>query len=136
MCAGPMYSLTEIWAADSIGRLTLWKVPETGYDYAPIRSWQAHHEQSINCLKNTWKHAITAGDDGFIMLHDLISYERIRALDLTFVAVDYGLIYRSNNVTRRIKTMSIINCTPEAPGSVVVGCNTGEIYVFPVGYNM
>lgn len=136
MCTGPMYSLTELWAADSIGRLTLWKVPETGYDYVPIKSWQAHNNMSINALKSTWKHAISGGDDGFVMIHDLVSHDRIRALDLTFVAVDYGLIPRSNNITRRIKTMSIINCTPGSQGSVLVGCNTGEIFVFPLGFNV
>jgi hypothetical protein len=131
-CTGWNFGLEYLWATDSIGRITVWRVPDEGFEYEPVRSWRAH-SASITSLVTSWTHAFTGGDDGLILLHDLASLAKVRVLDVTQLGVDMHLT-KDAVVTRRIKSMSIEQCTEEQPGSVICGCCTGEIFVMCNGY--
>lgn len=131
-CVGWIFSLDFLWATDSIGRITVWRVPEEGFDFQPIRSWRPH-KAAITSFVCSWKHAFTGGDDGFIILHDLVSLAKVRQLDITQVSFDLKLI-KDTLVPRRIKCLSINHCTDSEPGTILAGCCTGEIFVFGTGY--
>jgi hypothetical protein len=132
-CTGWNFGLDYLWATDSIGRITVWRVPEVeGFDFIPVRSWRAHRA-AICAFECTWKHAVTAGDDALIILHDLASLTKVRTLDLTMWSYDLGLIV-DKTVPRRVKCLSVTHCTDYEPGSVVVGCCTGEVFIFGTGY--
>lgn len=131
-CTGWNFGVDYLWATDSIGRITIWKVPEIGFDFEPVRSWRPH-KAAITSFVCSWKHAFTGGDDGFILLHDLSTFSRVRQLDITQVSCDLRLIPNAI-VTRRVKCLSITQCTDTEPGSVIAGCCTGEIFVLCNGY--
>ena len=42
MCTGYNHSFTHLWAGDSAGQLTIWKVPDEGIFFEPVRSILAH----------------------------------------------------------------------------------------------
>jgi hypothetical protein len=133
-CTGWNYGEDDLWAVDSIGRITIWKVPETGFDFVPKRSWRAH-KAAITCFDCTWKHAITGSDDGYIMLHDLVSMNKIRSLDITETAFYYRLI-PDNTIRRRVKSLWLSRCSDSEPGSLAVGTSTGDAFILSTGYCM
>eukprot|EP01041_Mallomonas_annulata_P004093 gene4093-8140_t len=132
-CTGPHYARSTLWAGDSIGQLTIWDVPKSGLDYAPRRTSRTHGS-AIRCIESTWKHAITAGDDGKLILHDLISLARIRTIDVTQVTFDKQLI-NNPEIPRYIKSLQIVE-NFETGGSMCIGTSFGEVMISSIGMYM
>lgn len=129
-CTGPNYAKSMLCAGDSNGQLTLWKVPEYGLDYKPLVTSRAH-QGALRCIESTWKHLITAGDDGIIIFHDLDTLERVRRLDITTAIYDKGFI-SNPHIKRRIKSMYVSEDFVNG-GSMCVGTSYGEILVMSIG---
>eukprot|EP00607_Mallomonas_marina_P004894 CAMPEP_0182438064 /NCGR_PEP_ID=MMETSP1167-20130531/85486_1 /TAXON_ID=2988 /ORGANISM="Mallomonas Sp, Strain CCMP3275" /LENGTH=123 /DNA_ID=CAMNT_0024631235 /DNA_START=603 /DNA_END=974 /DNA_ORIENTATION=- len=119
-----------LFAGDTIGHLTVWVVPEHGVDYEPNRSSKIHHG-AIRCIESTWKHLITASDDGLIILHELTTLTQIRTIDIAYWTFHKHLI-TNENIPRRIKSMHIVEDF-ESGGSMVIGTSYGEIMISSIG---
>eukprot|EP01031_Cornospumella_fuschlensis_P029899 gene29899-36104_t len=65
----------NLWAADASGQLTIWYVPREGLEFTPAYTVKAHYS-AINDLQKTWRHVISIGDDGLVVLHDIIGFYR------------------------------------------------------------
>jgi len=70
-----------LWAGDSTGQLTIWYIPTEGLEFIPAYTTKVH-TGSINQMYKTWRHVITIGDDGYIILHDVLSFAKIRAVQI------------------------------------------------------
>ena len=49
---------------------TVWFTPDTGIEFLPCKTWRAH-TGAVNAMETTWKHMVTAADDGVILLYEL-----------------------------------------------------------------
>ena len=130
LCCGPNYDYSMLWSGDTLGKLSLWSVPTVGINYKPLKSWFAH-TAAVRQLGNTWRNLISIGDDGLLLIHDLISLQRMRRMDLTEWAVYRNLILRPD-ITRKLKSLAIHEDF-ENGGTMIVGTSYGEIVVMNIG---
>jgi len=129
-CSGYSYSFTHLWAADSTGQLTVWFVPEYGLEFQPAKTWKAH-AGSINAMASTWKHMITVGDDGMLLVYELDTLALIRRLDVQEWCIYRNLLTRPD-IPRRLKCLSIQEDQQEG-GMMAVGTNYGDVIVMSIG---
>ena len=127
-CCGPNYMFTHLWAGDSTGQMTVWFVPEEGLDFIPAKTWKAH-DGTIRSMKSTWKHMISIGDDGNMILHELGSLIMQRRLNFNDWCADIML---RPDIPRRLKCMSIVE-NEEEGGNMLVGTNYGDVFVISIG---
>jgi hypothetical protein len=127
-CTGPNYTFTHLWAGDSTGQMTVWFVPEDGLEFIPAKTWKAH-EGSVRDMRSTWKHMLSIGDDGNLILHELGSLERQRSLNFNTWCED---IMARPEIPRKLKCMSMIEDYEEG-GSMVVGSSYGDVFVITLG---
>ena len=108
-------------------------MPDYGLEFVPVQATKAHWG-SINCMKNTWRHAITASDDGYIIIHDLVLFTRVRAINIVEwgTQLDYSNIFERPDIPRRIKSMCLEE-NYETGGSIVVGTSYGDVAVLSLG---
>lgn len=130
LCTGPNYTFSHIWAGDSVGQLTIWSNPDEGLTFTACQTAKAHGS-AIRAISSTWKHAITIGDDGVILLMDLNRLTRIRTINFMEWALHKQLIGNAN-IPRRLKALHIVEDAING-GSMVIGTSYGEIAVFPLG---
>lgn len=132
LCVSAYGSRDLLWAGDTTGRLTIWRVPEVGLDYAPAKSWKPH-KQAIQCMVHTWSHVITAGDDGCIILHDMITLAKMRRIDVRDWAVKFNLIEEEfAAIPRMIKCMHVVEDNVNG-GLLVVGTSFGDVFLLSIG---
>jgi WD40 repeat protein len=127
-CCGPNYLFTHLWAGDTTGQMTVWFVPEEGLDFIPAKTWKAH-EGTIRQMKSTWKHMISIGDDGNMIIHELGSLIRQRCLNFNDWCA--GIMLRPD-IPRRLKCMSLVEDYEEG-GHMLVGTNYGDVFVISIG---
>ena len=133
LCAGISFTHSELWAGDSSGQLTIWQVPDYGLDFIPIQSTKVHWG-AINAMKCTWRHAITASDDGFIVIHDLVLFTRIRSINL----IEWGWqpdgssLFERPDIPRRLKSMNLEE-NYETGGTLAVGTSYGDVVMLSLG---
>ena len=89
------------------------------------------HDGSCNAFVSTFKHLISAGDDGILAFIDLEGLYVVRRLNVQEEAVRRGLSMRPD-VPRRLKCIFLIE-DPDNGGTVVVGTNYGDIYLISIG---
>lgn len=132
LCVGPYQSKELLWAGDSTGRLTIWRVPEVGVDYAPAKSWKPH-KAAIQCMVHTTSHVITAGDDGCIVLHDMLTLVKMRRIDIREWAVKRQLIAEEfAEIPRMIKCMHVVEDSVNG-GLLAVGTSFGDVMLLGIG---
>ena len=129
-CGGPNYCKTMLFAGDTTGQLTVWTVPESGLDYLPHQT-SAVHNGAIRSIEFTWKHAITCGDDGIVLLHELTTLTKIRSIDIRAWALHKNLILEPD-IPRRIKCSFIVEDF-DIGGSLCIGTSYGEIMIMSLG---
>ena len=130
-CCGPNYSFGQLWAADSLGQMTVWFVPDAGLDYVPARTWRAH-QACCNAMDTTWKHMVSVGDDRCIILHDLATLLPARTIDVNIWCKE---LLNKPEIPRRLKCMHLVENYEEG-GQLVIGSNYGEIFVCVTGREM
>eukprot|EP00603_Paraphysomonas_imperforata_P013153 CAMPEP_0114478068 /NCGR_PEP_ID=MMETSP0104-20121206/15752_1 /TAXON_ID=37642 ORGANISM="Paraphysomonas imperforata, Strain PA2" /NCGR_SAMPLE_ID=MMETSP0104 /ASSEMBLY_ACC=CAM_ASM_000202 /LENGTH=221 /DNA_ID=CAMNT_0001653163 /DNA_START=234 /DNA_END=895 /DNA_ORIENTATION=- len=132
LCAGPKKSGDLLHCADSTGRHTMWRVPDKGLDFVPVKT-HLPHTKAITVMKNTDTHLITASDDGMIVLMDLIQFTCIRRIDVLEWALDKELIKDdSTDIPREIKCMHLLE-DPVNGGTMSIGTNYGEVMLIDIG---
>lgn len=132
ICAGPNYALTHLWASDSTGQITIWYVPEYGLEFIPAYTVTAH-KRSINSLVNTYRHAITISDDGFLKMFDLQTFALIRQVDVLDWSIYKGLMSNiRTDIPRRLKCIHLKEDSTNG-GVMVIGTNYGDVMVFSLG---
>ena len=112
------------------GRLLVWKVPDDGLDFVPIRSW-IPHRGAITTMASTWRHIITAGDDGFVLLWDIENMVRVRSIHVQQWCIERGLMERPD-IPRRLKCMAVKE-DHNLGGLLVVGTSYGEVVIMSIG---
>jgi hypothetical protein len=132
LCNGPDNTRSNIFAGDSTGRLTIWKLPTSGLDFEPVKSWKPHKRALID-MKCTNRHLLTAGEDGCIVIHTLQTFSKIRTINILDWAIDRGLIYDESTKLPRMLSSMFLSEDHENGGSLVVGTSYGEIVVLGIG---
>ena len=132
LCCGLNASKSHLYAGDSTGRLTIWEIPETGLDFAPVKSWRPHRQALID-MRHTYKHLLTAGEDGNVVIHSLEKFSKIRSINILDWAIDRGLIYNESQRLPRMLTCMYLAEDSENGGSLAVGTSYGEIVVLGIG---
>ena len=99
-----------------------------GLDFIPTKTWKAH-DGAIEQMKSTWKHMISIGDDGNMILHELGSLIMQRRLNFNEWC---ATIMPRPDIQRRLKCMSIVENYEEG-GNMVVGTNYGDVFVISIG---
>ena len=112
------------------GRLLVWKVPDDGLDFVPIRSWTPHRG-AITALTNTWRHVITCGDDGYILLWDINNLVRVRSIHIQQWCNARGIMDRPD-IPRRLKCMFVKEDHNQG-GLLAVGTSYGEVVIMSIG---
>lgn len=119
-----------LWAADSSGQMTIWYVPAVGLDFQPAYTVKAHRG-AVNQLVKTWRHMITIGDDGIVRLFDILTFVRIRTIEVMDMCIERSL-FVSPNINRRLKSASVYeNYT--TGGYLAIGTSYGDVVVLPLG---
>jgi WD40 repeat protein len=130
ICVDVSFPFSHLWAADSSGQLTVWHVPESGLGFIPAHTVKAH-DGPINNLVHTHKHAISISDDGYVVLMDLTTFDRIRAVNVVEWASLCGLLERPD-IGRKIKCVSLQE-DHEYGGMMAVGTSYGDIIMLRLG---
>ncbi|RYH29959.1 hypothetical protein EON65_06755 [archaeon] len=132
-----------LWAADASGQLTIWYVPREGLEFTPAYTVKAHYS-AINDLQKTWRHVISIGDDGLVVLHDIIGFYRVRTVDVMYYCLYYNLFqstphiaaYKNNpyhgQIPRRIKCLHVKE-NYETGGTLLLGTSYGEVMIISLG---
>lgn len=131
----------SLWASDSTGRLTIWYVPRQGLEFTPAYTTKAH-SMAINDLQKTWRHVISIGDDGLVILHDVIAFYKVRTVDIMHYCLYYNLLdyatekmshgHSTAQIKRRIKCCYIRE-NYEVGGQLALGTNYGEVVLLSLG---
>ena len=129
-CTGYDYTFTHLWAADATGQLTVWFVPDYGIEFQPAKTWKGH-KGSVNALASTWKHMVTVGDDGILLLYELDTLVLVRRLDVQEWCNFRNLLPRPD-IPRRMKSICIQE-DQESGGMMVLGTNYGDVIVMSIG---
>ncbi len=108
----------------------IWRVPDDGLDFVPIRSWKPH-TGAITGLVTTWRHVITCGDDGFVLLWDNTNLVRVRSIQIQEWCTLRGLMDRTD-IPRRIKCIAVKE-DHNLGGLLVVGTSYGEVVMMSIG---
>mmetsp|Transcript_3604 Transcript_3604/g.5616 ORF Transcript_3604/g.5616 Transcript_3604/m.5616 type:complete len:595 (-) Transcript_3604:1566-3350(-) len=130
ICVDIDFPFSHLWAADSSGQLTIWHVPETGLSFIPAHTVKAH-EGPINNLLHTHTHAITISDDGYVVFFNMVSFDRIRSLNILEWSVEYDLIKRPD-IRRKVKCAHLQE-DHENGGNMVVGTSYGDVIMLRLG---
>lgn len=120
----------SLWASDSSGQLTVWYVPKEGLDFTPAYTVRAH-QGAINQMENTWRHVITIGDDGCLLLFDVISFMRIRTVNIMEWSI-YNQLLINPHIHRRLKCIGVYE-NYDTGGHIAVGTSYGEVILLPLG---
>jgi WD40 repeat protein len=132
LCCGPNKSDDLLHCGDSTGRHTIWRIPDKGLDFVPIKT-HTPHTRSINIMKNTNTHLITASDDGTMVFMDLVQLTQIRRIDVLQWALDKNLIADdSADIPREIKCLHLMENEIDG-GTISVGTNYGEVMLIDIG---
>lgn len=132
LCNGLNRCRSHLFAGDSTGRLTIWKIPGVGVDFVPVKSWKPH-KGTLIAMKCTRRHLLTAGEDGCIIIHTLAKFSNVRIINILDWAIDQGLInHESAKLPRMLSSMYLCE-DHENGGSLVVGTSYGEIVVLEIG---
>ena len=89
------------------------------------------HDGAINQFVSTYRHLISAGDDGIICFLDLEACVVVRKMDILAEAARRELCLRPD-VIRRLKCMSLKEDTEEG-GTLAVGTSYGDIFIVGIG---
>ena len=132
ICSGASHTRSHLFAGDSTGRLTIWKIPSSGLDFAPEKTWKPHKRGLVD-MKHTANHLITAGEDGCIVLHSLDKFAKIRNINILDWAVDRGLVFDESSKLPRMLTCMCLVEDHDNGGTLVVGTSYGELIVLGIG---
>jgi hypothetical protein len=130
ICSDTFYPYSHLWAGDSSGQLTVWHVPQEGLGFMPAHTVKAHNA-AISNLVCTQKHAISISDDGYIIFFDLISFDRVRSLDIMEWSSYRGLLGRPD-INRKLKCISLEE-NQTSGGNMAIGTSYGDIIMLPLG---
>ena len=131
LCTGLYHGFTDIWAADSVGQISVWDNPiEKGLDFTAKLYWRAHYG-AINDMLATPLHVITISDDGYVIIHDMARYTSIRTIHIVTWCLDKQLLEKPE-IPRRIKCLQITNDATNG-GTMVLGTSYGEVMVCAIG---
>jgi hypothetical protein len=130
LCVDTTFPFSHLWAGDTSGQLTVWHVPATGLGFVPAFTVKAHND-AINNLVHTHRHAISISDDGFISFYDLFNFDRIRTIDIMEWCNYRGLLLRPD-IARKIKSAHLQE-DHEAGGNMVLGTSYGDIIMLRLG---
>jgi len=119
-----------LWAGDATGQLTIWYIPDTGLDFAPAHT-QKLHEGSITQMTQTWRHMVSIGADSKIILTDVLSFHRIRTIDVMEWS-SYKHLLSNEHVLRKLMCVHVQE-NYDTGGMMVVGTSYGEVVVLPLG---
>lgn len=135
LCSGYNYEQTHLFSGDTSGRLTIWKIPDIGLDFQPIKTWRPH-KKSLSDMKATYKHLITIGGDGIIVFHDLISLVKVRTINFLEWIIHKQLITDGSELIPRGLTCMYLEEDFENGGTLVLGTSYGELSVIGIGINV
>jgi hypothetical protein len=119
-----------LWAADSTGQLTIWYIPLKGLEFTPAYTVKIHNGM-INDMKKTWRHIITIGDDGYILLHDVLSFHKIRSVQIMEWSIDRNLLGNAH-IERKLKALHVEE-NYDTGGQLVIGTSYGDVIALSLG---
>jgi hypothetical protein len=119
-----------LWATDTTGQMTIWYVPQQGLEFNPAYTVKAH-QGAINQLTKTWRHVITIGDDGFVILHDVLTFARIRSVNVMEWAGARNLLMNPT-IPRKLKSVHLEE-NYDTGGQLVIGTSYGELVLISLG---
>ncbi len=133
LCTGYNHSHTHLWAADVAGQLTVWYVPERGLLFRPARSAKVHWG-AINAMESTNWHVLTASDDGYIIIHDIMSFDRVKSINIIQWGIGFNgfSLFERPDIARCIKSMTIEEDYVNG-GKVTVGTSYGDVAILGLG---
>lgn len=134
LCTGYNYCHSHLWAGDSTGQITIWSIPTIGLEFQPEKTWKCH-QGSVNAMMNTWTNVFTIGDDGFLFVYNIISFAKIRSINLLDWCIQKSLFHNNpirSDVFRRLKSMDIKEDS-QTGGTCIVGTSYGDIIVMNIG---
>lgn len=134
LCTGLNHGFDYVVAADSVGQMSVWENPQQeGLGFHAVTYWKAHR-LAINDMVATARHLLTVSDDGYLVMHDIVTFASIRAIHVVQWTLDKGLITKPE-IPRRIKCIHV----KEDPwgvaggGTMLIGTNYGEVMVSAIG---
>lgn len=119
-----------LWAADATGQLTIWYIPHSGLDFQPAFT-KKMHQGSINQMSQTWRHMITIGSDSKVLLIDVISFMKIRTIDIMEWGI-YRNLLSNSHIQRKLNCVHVLE-NYDAGGTMAIGSSYGEIILLPLG---
>lgn len=119
-----------LWASDAVGNITIWHIPKIGLEFTPAFTTKAH-QGPITQLTNTWRHVISIGDDGNLILHDIISFARIRTINIMEWST-YKEIISNPHIHRKLKSIHLQE-NYDTGGQMVVGTSYGDVIFLSLG---
>lgn len=125
---GPEYP--NLWATDAAGNLTIWHIPTEGLEFIPAHTAKIH-QGPINHMTHTWRHVITIGDDGFLILHDILSFTRIRSVDIMEWSI-YRNLLENPHIHRKLKSVSVFE-NYDTGGQLALGTSYGDVIMLSLG---
>ena len=132
LVTGPNFTDDQLHCADSTGRHTMWRIPDKGLEFIPIKT-HTPHTKGITGMRNTRRHLVTASEDGTIVFMDLTLLTQIRRIDVLHWCLDKGLITDdSENIPREIKCMHLM-VDENNGGTLSVGTSYGEVMLMDIG---
>jgi len=130
LCTGLHGGFSHIWAADSVGQISVWKNTKKGLDFKALLYWRAHNT-CINDMVATAKHIITISDDGYCIIHDIVRFVSVRCIHMVTWCLEKELVDKPQ-IPRRLKCMHIDEDN-ENGGLMLIGTSYGEVMISAIG---
>lgn len=96
-----------------------------------INYYRKGHDGSVRGLASTYRHMVTIGDDGKLVLYNLDTFDKIRSLDI-LEWCNYRNLVEYSTIPRKLTCISIQEDEVNG-GLMVVGTSFGEIIVMSIG---
>jgi hypothetical protein len=119
-----------LWASDTTGQLTIWYIPHIGLEFTPAYTMKIHNS-AVTTMAKTWRHVITTGDDGFILLHDVLTFTKVRSVNVMEWG-NYRSLFSNEHIDRKIKSIHLEE-NYDSGGHLVVGTSYGDIVLISLG---
>ena len=134
LCTSYNHGFDYVWAGDSVGQVSIWDNPVHGGLLFHARTYWRAHNSAINDMVATYKHVLTASDDGYVIIHDIIKFSCIRAIHMSTWCLDKQLL-NNPHIPRKLKCIQVTEDPhgTRGGGTMLVGTSYGEVLVSAIG---
>jgi len=112
-----------LFTGGSDGSIQVFGLPDEGLEFPLLYTYTQHHQAAVTCIRCSWAHMITCGDDGLITVLNLYSDDWEVTLE------------RKHQISGRIKCIHIADEDDIEQGVayLYLGTNRGELLVYRLG---